>query len=181
MRKAGVLAVLGLLVLLWVGAVVDSTPVVEVALEIRVHTSKGPGATDLEQVVVAMISSVPPGGTIDVMMAYLEEGDPAGDVPAIVEELLAAMDEGVKVRVLVREAPTCSWLTEMGINARRHTGIHHKVAVFPSAVMTGSANWTSTSLRDDWNDIVVIRNQDIRQSYWTVFEEAWNSVENCGS
>ncbi len=121
-----------------------------------------------------MIEDTPEDAAIDVMVAWVK-------LESIAAALLDAVEQGAEVRVLVRETGDCVWLADMGIEARRLTTLHHKVVVFPNAVLTGSANWTETSLDKDWNDIVVIYNPDIRNFYSALFEDAWGRVEGCGN
>ncbi len=45
-----------------------------------------------------------------------------------------------------------------------------------ASVLTGSANHTSGSLADDYNNIVIIQDQALAQAYTTEFEEMWGST-----
>jgi hypothetical protein len=51
------------------------------------------------------------------------------------------------------------------------SNMHHKFLVIgDEAVITGSANWTSNSLDEEANDLVLIENREIAQAYKTEFE-----------
>lgn len=140
----------------------------------EVYVNKGDQAQDLEAVIIRTIRAVPNGGTILVMVAWFK-------MESIAAELLDAVKRrGVEVRVLTSTASDCKWLVGQGIAARRHTGIHHKVAILPDKVLTGSANWTTTSLKNDWNDIVIIYDPTVREVYLLLFDLAWSKVKGCG-
>ncbi len=99
----------------------------------------------------------------------------------IAQALVDAGNRGVTVRALVRAKDDCTWLRYKGVEARRHTRIHNKVVVFPDTILTGSANWTATSLSNDWKDILIIYNPEGREVYRILFDTAWGRVTGCGS
>ncbi len=55
--------------------------------------------------------------------------------------------------------------------------MHHKFLILGDTVITGSLNWNVSSLEDSNENIVVIRNQALADSYWQQFQSIWKGCQ----
>ncbi len=110
--------------------------------------------------------------------------------PALATDLVAAHKRGVRVRVVLDARMSRRWsqageLEEHEVPLRRlvvprkasdHSdpSFHHKFAVIDGeTVLTGSFNWTVMAEERNHENLLVIRNADLAETYTKVFEQAW--------
>lgn len=163
-------------------AVASSVFVTVVALGVLWAVAQSGGATDqdasvsawaaedsdgLRPVVLDFIESTE-SGTLDVAVAWLSD-DP-------IEQALAdAQDRGVEVNVLVRDANSnvddCRQDYGDEIDSVSHMSqLHDKFAVAGDRVLTGSVNWTDSSISEP-NNLVTIESATIADFYRERFTE----------
>lgn len=107
---------------------------------------------------------------------------------AIAEVLEQAARRGVVVRVVLsteggggkKELEVCKRLDALaGVEVRRRADMHHKFSVVDAAVvLTGSANWTETSLEREANNLVVIRSRETAGAFAGEFTRLWQSAKH---
>lgn len=107
---------------------------------------------------------------------------------AIAEVLEQAARRGVVVRVILsteggggkKELEICKRLDALAsIEVRRRADMHHKFSVVDAAVvLTGSANWTETSLEKEANNLVVIRSRETAGAFAAEFTRLWQSAKH---
>jgi phosphatidylserine/phosphatidylglycerophosphate/cardiolipin synthase-like enzyme len=149
-------------------------------------TEGGQSAEDVAGSVVEFLR--PAQRTLELALYDVRLPDPVGS--AIADELRAAHDRGVEVRLVYNfesERPPAihppprtrpEILDELPIATRAVPGIpdlmHHKYVVRDSsAVWTGSANWTVDSWTRQENAIAIVQNEALAQCYRSNFEELW--------
>lgn len=131
---------------------------------------------DLEDTICAFID----GSTISVDIAVWDNGS-----DAIVASLNAAVQRGVVVRYITSSNSTNSALS--GLSAQipvleRNSGatsnvMHNKfVVVDQQRLLTGSMNFGMGSMQDDYNNIVIIEDVALAQTYTVEFNEMWGST-----
>ena len=94
--------------------------------------------------------------------------------PDLMERLKKACERGVRVRLVIERSqmngnlPRCA---RVRLDENRRA-MHDKFAVVDGQIVwTGSANWTSSSLRYDANDAVQIESRALARAYEAEFEE----------
>lgn len=107
---------------------------------------------------------------------------------AIAEVLEQAARRSVVVRILLsteggggkKELELCKRLDALaGVEVRRRADMHHKFSVVDAAVvLTGSANWTETSLEKEANNLVVIRSRETAGAFAVEFTRLWQSAKH---
>lgn len=104
---------------------------------------------------------------------------------AIVTALNNAHNRGVRVRYVhnistANTALSNAQFPTLGVNT---VGLMHNKflvadpdSVNQSYVWTGSMNWTSNNINDDYNNVVLIQDQSLARTYKIEFEEMWGST-----
>lgn len=110
--------------------------------------------------------------------------------PEIIAALAAAEERGVDVRLIVDGSPdedqqeTAAQLDERGVEIRLATGlyIHAKLMVIDGAsVIVGSQNFTATSLDDNRELAILLRDPLLVERCVSVFERDWVRAEPGGA
>lgn len=129
----------------------------------------------LEDTVCAFINSS--NTTVDI--AVWDNGS-----DAIVAALNAAVQRGVTVRYITSSNSTNSALNNLSAQIpvlERNSGatsnvMHNKfVVVDQQRLLTGSMNFGMGSMQDDYNNIVLIEDAALAQTYTTEFNEMWGT------
>ncbi|HYY72538.1 MAG TPA: phospholipase D-like domain-containing protein [Candidatus Bathyarchaeia archaeon] len=109
--------------------------------------------------------------------------------PRLARALVSAASRGVSVHLVLdrgkyRETPaTRELLSTLRIPYRlscgrqgAHSKMHHKFSIVDShTVLSGSYNWTLDSEELNYEDLVILREPEIVESYRREFEELWRS------
>lgn len=116
--------------------------------------------------------------TIDVAVYNNNRND-------LVSALQVAQARGVRVRYIAAEATGNSALTpapNFPVLYGNNSGLmHHKFLVIDanlpdkSWVMSGSLNWTSANMSQDYNNTLFIQDQSLARTYELEFQEMWGS------
>lgn len=106
---------------------------------------------------------------------------------AIVTALNNAHNRGVRVRYIADDGTTNSALSAAQFPVLYVNSLdlmHNKFmvtdvdSVNKSFVWTGSMNWTSNNINDDYNNVILIQDQALAKAYVLEFEEMWGSNSN---
>lgn len=130
---------------------------------------------NLEDTICAFID----GSSVSVDIAVWDNGS-----AAIVASLNAAVQRGVVVRYITSSNSTNTALS--GLSAQipvleRNSGatsnvMHNKfVVIDQQRLLTGSMNFGMGSMQDDYNNIVIIEDVALAQTYTTEFNEMWGT------
>jgi len=102
--------------------------------------------------------------------------------------LQALNAKGVTARILLsteggggqKERELCQRLDALDkVEVRRRSNMHYKFAILDGAItLTGSMNWTSTSTKQEANNLVTIRSTEIAAQYKAEFERLWRSAKS---
>jgi phosphatidylserine/phosphatidylglycerophosphate/cardiolipin synthase-like enzyme len=107
--------------------------------------------------------------------------------PRLSRSLAAAAERGVRVRLVLdrskfREGIAAQLVAqEKSVACRLSSGrsgprtkMHHKFAVLDGkAAMTGSYNWTVESERENYENLVILHDAAVAESYANEFESLW--------
>jgi phospholipase D len=100
----------------------------------------------------------------------------------IAESLIIANEKGIKIRILFESDNIDQWsmydlLKRSGIECRKdsnQTLLHDKIMILDnSIVITGSANYTNAAKTTNNENIVIIRDRQISNSYQKEFNRIW--------
>ena len=103
---------------------------------------------------------------------------------AIVTALNSAHNRGVRVRYIADDGTSNTALSAAQFPVLFINGLdlmHNKFmvtdvdSVNKSYVWTGSMNWTSNNINDDYNNVVLIQDQALAKAYVVEFDEMWGS------
>jgi cardiolipin hydrolase len=111
--------------------------------------------------------------------------------PSLARALAGAAERGVRVRLVLdrgkyeETSATREILTESHLTFRLSYGrlghgskMHHKFAILDDAlVLTGSYNWTIESEKENFDNLVVMREAAYVLLYRPEFEALWNAAE----
>lgn len=139
------------------------------------ETTNASTSSHLEDTICNLINMA--YGTIDI--AVWDNGS-----TKIITALNNAYTRGVRVRYISSSNSTNTALPSLDSNIpvlKRNSGLttnvmHNKFMVIDShTLLTGSMNFNSGSMVDDYNNIIIINNPNIAQNYIIEFEEMWGS------
>jgi phosphatidylserine/phosphatidylglycerophosphate/cardiolipin synthase-like enzyme len=103
---------------------------------------------------------------------------------AIVTALNSAHNRGVRVRYIADDGTSNTALSAAQFPVLFINGLdlmHNKFmitdvdSVNKSYVWTGSMNWTSNNINDDYNNVILIQDQALAKAYVVEFDEMWGS------
>lgn len=103
---------------------------------------------------------------------------------AIVTALNSAHNRGVRVRYIADDGTSNTALSAAQFPVLFINGLdlmHNKFmitdvdSVNKSYVWTGSMNWTSNNINDDYNNVILIQDQALARAYVVEFDEMWGS------
>lgn len=130
-------------------------------------------AEDLERIDVALIGSA--RASIDMAAYFLTD-------PAVIDALLEAVKRGVAVRVVLDPTHEQAYalLAPLGERVRKkpHRPIMHlkAFAVDGKVLRTGSANFSANALKQQDNDLVILRDPALAKAYLEDYERIWNGA-----
>ncbi|MFG1401055.1 phospholipase D-like domain-containing protein [Xanthobacter sediminis] len=130
-------------------------------------------AEDLERIDVALIASAQ--ARIDMAAYFLTD-------PAVIDALLDAVKRGVAVRVVLDPTHEQAYalLAPLGERVRkkpRRPIMHLKAfAVDGKVLRTGSANFSANALKQQDNDLLILRDPALAKAYLDDYERIWNSA-----
>jgi mitochondrial cardiolipin hydrolase len=115
--------------------------------------------------------------------------------PYLARVLAEAAERGVRLRVVLdrgkyeETTSTREILTEAHLSFRlsygrlgRGSKMHHKFAIIDDAmVLTGSYNWTIESEKENFDNLLVLRDADPLGLYRQEFEALWKDAEEVGN
>ena len=107
---------------------------------------------------------------------------------ALAEVLEQVARRSIAVRIVLsteggggkKELEICKRLEALaGVEVRRRADMHHKFSVVDAeVVLTGSANWTETSLKKEANNLVVIRSRETAGAFAAEFTRLWQGAKH---
>ncbi len=117
--------------------------------------------------------------TVKMMMYFITEDE-------LADSLITAKNRGVDIDIVVDEY--CLTVTGSEYQRLRSAGIdvrsdnysgtmHHKVMIIDGAiVVTGSYNWSSAAEDSNYENIIIIRGNDIADQYLSEFNRIWSNT-----
>ncbi len=129
----------------------------------------------------------------DTIISYIDKAQHSIDLciynttnTQIVTAVNNAYNRGVAIRYIMDSATSNSAINGLNSNINtienNSTGImHNKFVIIDydipenTVLITGSTNFTSQSINDDYNNIIIFEDNAIAQPYLTEFEEMWGS------
>jgi len=116
--------------------------------------------------------------TIDIAMYYLSSRE-------IAQALIKASQNNVRIRIVldqgqeIESASKSGYLIKHGLEIRYHLGfglMHNKFAIIDGvSLITGSFNWTSTAEERNEENLLIISNDNIINTYEERFNYLWNT------
>jgi phosphatidylserine/phosphatidylglycerophosphate/cardiolipin synthase-like enzyme len=137
--------------------------------------------TNITPILVNAIAST--NYTLDIALYNLKLQD-------VTQAIMQAQDRGVKVRIIFdykhvvpKVGRDLKVLIDKGMNIKlmrgkmRSGSMHNKYAIFDgTALQMGSANWTSTAEKSNYENMMFVYNPEIIWGYQTNFEWMWNQA-----
>ncbi|MEJ6735185.1 MAG: phospholipase D-like domain-containing protein [Flavobacteriales bacterium] len=130
----------------------------------------------------------------DTIKAYIDKAMVTLDVAVynhsdalITSAINDAYERGVRVRYITCESTSTTALGDLNENIEvlqrpEGSGIMHNKFVIIDAnevnnswIITGSTNWTSDQLFNDYNHLVIVQDQSVAKTYQIEFNEMWGS------
>ncbi|MEA3307331.1 MAG: phospholipase D-like domain-containing protein [Elusimicrobiota bacterium] len=137
--------------------------------------------TDITPIIVNAINSA--NYTLDIALYNLKLSD-------ITQSIMDAQDRGVQVRIIFdyghvvpRTGRDLKILIDRGMNIKlmrgrlRSGSMHNKYAIFDGAALQmGSANWTSTAEKSNYENMMFVYDPEIIRGYQANFEWMWDQA-----
>lgn len=134
----------------------------------------------------------PKGGCADAVLYWIGRANRSIHVlmfifslDSIADALISAHKRGVEIKVVFEKSQSYSQyatLKSAGIEVGNDTNwegiMHNKIAIIDgSIVMTGSFNWTPTADRNNNENLIVLRSQQIASIYESEFQKIWSQCQ----
>ena len=144
-------------------------------------TSRDDGFTQMKDYIISNINSAQL--TLDICVYRMGDSPYDPTIPDVIDAINNAYLRGVKVRVVV-DADQADDVrerlySEIPLKMNKTSGLmHSKFMIVDSVfVLSGSANWRTSSFSTRDNNIISTRHSDIVDKYKTQFEQIWQYVE----